>query len=193
MKFRGTRWIATGAGAGLLALVLAGGGLATAQDATPVADDGAAMAETGQPHPAHIHVGTCANLDPAPLFPLADVVIPTAGAEGEAASPEADMASPDADMASPVSDMATPMAGADDAAGTSDALPAGQSTTVVPAGLTEILAADHAINVHLSYDQVDVYIACGTIGGAPDSSGNLFIGLAEQNDSGFAGIAWLHD
>lgn len=28
----------------------------------------------GGPHPAHIHKGSCADLDPAPEFPLADVV-----------------------------------------------------------------------------------------------------------------------
>ena len=187
MKLGLTRWIATGTGAGVLALVLAAGGLA--QEATPVTDEGMAMTETGQPHPAHIHVGTCDNLDPSPLFPLADVVIPVAGAEGGAASPAA--ATP---MASPVTDMATPVDGAGDTGGaTGSAVPAGQSTTVVPAGLADILAADHAINVHLSYEQADVYIACGTIGGMADANGNLFIGLAELNDSGYSGVAWLHD
>ena len=28
----------------------------------------------GGPHPAHIHKGSCANLDPTPAFPLEDVV-----------------------------------------------------------------------------------------------------------------------
>jgi hypothetical protein len=27
----------------------------------------------------------------------------------------------------------------------------------------------------------------------PDERGDLFIGLAEQNDSGYSGTAWLHD
>jgi hypothetical protein len=39
---------------------------AAAQDATPSPMAGAA-------HPAHIHLGTCAELDPNPAFPLMDV------------------------------------------------------------------------------------------------------------------------
>jgi hypothetical protein len=45
----------------LLALTAAG---VAAQDASPAAT---------APHPAHIHVGTCAELDPNPAYPLADV------------------------------------------------------------------------------------------------------------------------
>ena len=29
---------------------------------------------TAEPQPAHVHKGTCANLDPAPLYPLNSVV-----------------------------------------------------------------------------------------------------------------------
>jgi hypothetical protein len=31
------------------------------------------LAGSDEAHPAHIHNGTCANLDPAPLYPLANV------------------------------------------------------------------------------------------------------------------------
>lgn len=49
-------------------LVLFGGGISSAQDATPP--------DATAPHPVHVHEGTCDNLDPAPLFPLNDVTAP---------------------------------------------------------------------------------------------------------------------
>jgi hypothetical protein len=71
------------------------------------------------------------------------------------------------------------------------AIPAESSFTNVPMTLDAILGADHAINVHLSAEQIDTYIACGEIGGVIDSSGSLVIGLREESDSGFTGIAFL--
>ena len=65
------------------------------------------------------------------------------------------------------------------------------SYTSVPLTLDAILAADHAINAHLSADQIDVYIACGEIGGVVAPDGSLTIGLREQSDSGYTGIAYL--
>ena len=180
MRFGLMRSIGTGAGVGLLALLVASPGLA--QDATPMTDVG--MGDGGIPHPAHIHAGNCATLDPNPAFSLADVVIPATATGDEAM-----------DDASPVTDaspMASPMTGPM-GTGSPAAMAAGQSTTVVEIALSDILAVEHAINVHLSYEEVSTYIACGAIGGAVDANGNLFIGLAEQNDSGYSGIAWLHD
>lgn len=63
------------------------------------------------------------------------------------------------------------------------------STVELP--LEDILAGDHAVNVHESADNIDNYIACGNIGGVVDSNGSLVIGLYQQNDSGYAGIAVL--
>jgi hypothetical protein len=65
------------------------------------------------------------------------------------------------------------------------------SFTNVPLTLDAILAEDHAINAHLSADQIDVYIACGEIGGVMAPDGSLTIGLREQGDSGYTGIAYL--
>jgi hypothetical protein len=65
------------------------------------------------------------------------------------------------------------------------------SYTNVPLTLDAILAEDHAINAHLSADQIDVYIACGEIGGVVAPDGSLTIGLGEQSDSGYTGIAYL--
>jgi hypothetical protein len=71
------------------------------------------------------------------------------------------------------------------------AIPAESSFTNVPMTLDAMLGADHAINVHLSAEQIDTYIACGEIGGALDPSGALVIGLREESDSGYTGIAYL--
>ncbi|MDQ2654213.1 MAG: hypothetical protein M3Z20_14365 [Chloroflexota bacterium] len=65
------------------------------------------------------------------------------------------------------------------------------SFTSVPLTLDAILAEDHAINAHLSADQIDVYIACGELGGVMAPDGSLTIGLRELNDSGYTGIAYL--
>jgi hypothetical protein len=57
----------------------------------------------------------------------------------------------------------------------------------------EIIDGGRAINVHLSAEAIDVYIACGVIGGyvVTDPAGRteLFVGLAELNDSGHTGVA----
>ena len=42
-----------------------------------------------------------------------------------------------------------------------------------------------------SADEIDVYIACGEIGGVVAPDGSLTIGLGEQEDSGYTGIAYL--
>jgi hypothetical protein len=65
------------------------------------------------------------------------------------------------------------------------------SYTEVPMSLNDILNGDHAINVHLSAEQIDTYIACGEIGGRLEADGSLVIGLRELNNSGFTGIAFL--
>jgi hypothetical protein len=123
----------------------------------------------GQPaHPAHIHEGTCDNLNPAPAFPLEDVRLPEAGEA--TAMPMGRMTM--------VHEVET-------------------STTTVPVRLEDLLAAPHAINVHQSADQIEHYIACGELAGAvrPHFQGpmgdGLVVPLRELNDSGYAGMAWL--
>lgn len=123
-----------------------------AQDASPAA--GATVS-----HPAHIHVGTCAE--------LGDVVVPLTNLEavtGEAVGP---------DSAHAIE----------------------VSTTFVDLPLADIIAGGHAINVHLSDEEIGTYIACGDIGGVleadEDGGSQLLIGLGELNDSGYSGVAWL--
>ena len=65
------------------------------------------------------------------------------------------------------------------------------SFTTVPLGLDAILGADHAINVHLSDAEIGTYLACGELGGVIDLNGSLIVGLREQNNSGYTGVAFL--
>ena len=72
------------------------------------------------------------------------------------------------------------------------------SHTIVDMPLDEILSGGHAINVHLSAEEMDTYIACGDISGVvftdeDDGERQLIIGLGELNDSGHAGIAWISE
>jgi hypothetical protein len=69
------------------------------------------------------------------------------------------------------------------------------SENVIDVPLQEIVDGGHAINVHLSAEEIDTYIACGDIGGVltTDAGGRqeMMIGLAETNDSGYAGTVWI--
>lgn len=112
------------------------------------------------PHPAHIHVGTCAD--------IGDVVVP-------------------------LSDV-TPPEG--DPVGATAAVPVKTSLTLADMHIEDMVASPHAINVHKSAEEMDVYIACGDIGGvfvtdAEDDDTELRIGLTEQNNSGHSGVVWL--
>jgi hypothetical protein len=93
------------------------------------------------------------------------------------------------DVVVPLTDLTAPIG---EGAGQADeAIQAENSFTNVPMTLDAILGADHAINVHLSAEQIDTYIACGELGGFIDASGALVVGLREQSDSGYTGIAYL--
>jgi hypothetical protein len=97
------------------------------------------------------------------------------------------------DVVAPLTDVAAP----DEAtlAGPATAHAVKNSITVVEMPLQEIIDGGHAINVHQSAEEIDVYIACGDIGGAvvtdEDGRMHLFIGLGEMNDSGHTGVVWL--
>jgi len=122
----------------------------------------------GQDHPAHIHSGTCADLG-APAYPLENLTDALGMVTPQAASPEATAISGE-----PVTgDVAL-------------------STTVVDASLDDLLAEDHAINVHLSPEQADVFIACGDIKGDVENN-DLKIVLNQVDDSGYSGHADLTD
>lgn len=115
-------------------------------------------------HPAHIHSGTCAQLGDV-VFPLSDV----SGA---------------------ILVDGTPMAG--EATGPDDN-PVEWSVTTVAAPLADIVSGGHAINIHESAENIGNYIACGSIGGVMSGSSDMAIGLGSLNDSGYSGVARLHD
>jgi hypothetical protein len=129
-------------------------------------------------HPAHIHEGTCDNLNPKPLFPLTNVS--EMGMMG--GTPEAE---------------SSPMA-MGDMMGVASAVMVETSVTTVDVSLEDLLGmADHAINIHESKENIENYIACGDVGGkvmtgpGMDQGGTLLVGLRELNGSGYAGIAQL--
>jgi hypothetical protein len=96
------------------------------------------------------------------------------------------------DVVYPLIDLAVP---AGDVTGPASALAVTLSENIVDAPLQEIIDGGHAINVHLSNEEIGAYIACGDIGGVitTDAGGRqeMMIGLAEQNDSGYAGTVWI--
>jgi hypothetical protein len=121
-------------------------------------------AQEADSHPAHIHSGSCTTLGDV-VYPLNNV-----------------SSSPDM--------MGTPMAGM--MMGATTAIPVEMSSTTVDTTLADLTSEAYAINVHESAANIGNYIACGDIGGSVMGS-DLAIGIAPLNDSGFSGVAWLHD
>jgi plastocyanin len=122
-------------------------------------------AHEGETHPVHIHSGSCAALGDV-VYPLNDLGAAMTDASG---TPVATM-----QMGSP------------------SAIPVDVSVTTVQTTLAAIADGNHAINAHESAENIGNYIACGDIGGEQMGS-DLAIGLAELNNSGYSGVAWLHD
>lgn len=96
------------------------------------------------------------------------------------------------DVVFPLTDLA-PAKGEHVGAASAVELDVSQTTIDLP--LEEIINGGHAINVHLSADEIGTYIACGDIGGVvvTDEGGRteLMVGLREVNGSGYSGMAWL--
>lgn len=125
-----------------------------------------ASAHGDEAHPAHIHVGDCAAPGEV-VFPLSNV-------------------------GSTFDVNGTPTAGSE-MVGQASAIPVDASVTTVAASLADIVAGGHAIVIHESAENIGNYIACGDVGGMMLGESDLPIGLAPLNDSGYSGIAWLHD
>jgi hypothetical protein len=96
------------------------------------------------------------------------------------------------DVVFPLVDLAVP---GGEFTGPDSAVSVTLSENVIDIPLQELIDGGHAINVHLSADEIGTYIACGDIGGVitTDAGGRqeMMIGLAELNDSGYAGTVWL--
>jgi hypothetical protein len=93
------------------------------------------------------------------------------------------------DVVVPLTDLTAPVG--EGVGQAEEASQAESSFTNVPMALDAILAADHAINVHLSAEEIGTYIACGELGGVADVNGSFIVGLREDSDSGYTGIAFL--
>jgi hypothetical protein len=94
-----------------------------------------------------------------------------------------------ADVAWPLNDLTSPdgtLAGVADSDRTEYSF-----TANVPLTIDALLAAPYAINVHESADHPEVTLACGNIGGVPDSIGTLVIGLRLMSELDVTGIAVL--
>jgi hypothetical protein len=139
--------------------------LALAGSAFILGGASAADMTTDTPHPAHIHSGTC----PKP----GDVVASLSDVTSQFLMDGTAMAT-------------APM-------GQTTAIPVEASGTTVKLAYADILGSPHAIVVHKSAQEIGTYILCGDIGGAEMGAADLPVGLAALNDSGFSGIATLHD
>jgi hypothetical protein len=164
--------------AAVVALVsLAMAGAAQAQQATP---SPMSDVEMTQPHPAHIHQGSCPH--PGPIaWPLNDVAGP--------GLPTTMMGTPvsGTPQASP---MALSQANATPVGGNGNVIAA--SFTTVKVNLADLEKSPFAVNVHESLQQIGVYIACGDITG-PINGNTLVVQLKELNNSGVVGVATLTD
>ena len=76
--------------------------------------------------------------------------------------------------------------------GSRSASPVEVSETEVESPLDDILGGRHAVNIHLSAEEIGEYIACGNVGGRV-VDGKLAIGLREVNNSGYTGVAVLQE
>jgi hypothetical protein len=92
------------------------------------------------------------------------------------------------DVVIPLNDVAEPMG---DRVGSEMATSPRISVTQTDAALSDITGAEHAVNVHLSADELGTYIACGEVGGTLTEDGTLAFRLHELTDSGNRGVAWL--
>jgi hypothetical protein len=97
------------------------------------------------------------------------------------------------DVVIPLEDVSVPADAEHEGAETAHDVKVSQTHVDMP--LQDLLDGEFAINVHESADAIDVYIACGDIGGyvitGPAGRTELFIGLRELNDSGHTGVARL--
>ena len=77
--------------------------------------------------------------------------------------------------------------------GAASGIPVEGSSSTVDLALSDLVAADHAVVVHLAHEQMATLIACGDVGGHMRSATQLVIGLGPVDGSGYSGIALLTD
>jgi hypothetical protein len=114
-------------------------------------------------HPAHIHAGTCDDLDPNPAQPLNNIEPRLNDSDEENANaPQGVLTAPRVLF----------------------------SETDVEMSMDDLLAESYSINVHESEEQIQNYVACGEIGGVKVDD-DIIIGLRSLNDTGYTGLAIL--
>jgi hypothetical protein len=119
-------------------------------------------------HPAHIHSGSCPD--------VGDVVGPLSDVSGQFLMDGTATVTP--------------------SMGSSAAIPVEASfTSAVAVPYADLFAAPHSIVVHKgpSDEDIRVYILCGDIGGPEMGATDIAIGLGTLSDSGYTGIATIHD
>ncbi len=126
---------------------------------------GAAAQTSMTPHPAHIHDGSC----PTPGGIIADL----ADVSGQFLHDKTAMMTP--------------------AMGPTPAMLLEASVTTVPMAYGDLFTAPHSIVVHQSADAMGTYLVCGDIGGPEMGAADIAIGLGAVGDSGYTGVATLHD
>jgi hypothetical protein len=114
-------------------------------------------------HPAHVHAGTCDDLEPNPIVGLDNV-------EPRQNDPEDEDANNDVQGVLTASQMNW------------------SRTDGLELSWDDMLATSHSVNVHESEENIQNYIACGEIGGI-NVDGSMVIALHPMNDSGYSGIA----
>ncbi|MCC6315845.1 MAG: hypothetical protein IT337_17745 [Thermomicrobiales bacterium] len=73
-------------------------------------------------------------------------------------------------------------------------LPVELSESTVTAALPDLLSSPHAIVISESADKMETHIACGDITGELPANGrDIAAPLNAESDSGYSGIAWLHE
>ena len=135
-------------------IVTAGAGIAVAQD------DAAADEPS---HPAHIHAGSCADLDPNPVAPLTNVT-PRLNEDEEDNAAQGILTAPRVLYS--------------------------ESDDIDLSFVDDVLASSHAIVVHESEENIQNYIACADIGGVVVDD-ELLVSLLPLIDSGYSGIVKL--
>ena len=154
----------------MLSLVLVFGLLAAGIGVVRAQDTDVTVDGPGTPRPGNIHTGSCDELGDV-VFALNNATVDNLDQDYEST-------------------------GEVEFAGSEDANPVYVSeTTIEDVTLDDILAAEHAINFHLSGEETSTYIACGDIGGFV-RDGVLKVGLVpvpEFLDTPFSGTATLTD
>lgn len=144
------------------------------------------------------YAGRFARVIPLVSIMAFSLIIPTQAAqESEPAHPahiHAGTCAELGDVVAPLNDVAVPEGTASGPAAANPVMESEENHINMP--LQDIIDGGHAINIHLSADEIETYISCGNIGGILNARQigdglELLVPLEELNGSGYTGVAWL--